>query len=120
MQAYLCHESCEENGSIIESAGGWAGKCAIVRADGALLRSTLNDGVSIEDVRNKWPQIVDLSNAKKLNTIGEASGALMNSLEKLRGGQSDNESEGVVYEFTNKETILYALAGRNGVIQDIK
>lgn len=25
--AWLCHEDCEENGSIIESAVGWAGKC---------------------------------------------------------------------------------------------
>lgn len=24
---WLCHESCEENGSIIESAAGWASKC---------------------------------------------------------------------------------------------
>jgi len=25
--AWLCHESCEDNGSLIEAAGGWAGKC---------------------------------------------------------------------------------------------
>lgn len=24
---WLCHENCAENGSIIESALGWAGKC---------------------------------------------------------------------------------------------
>lgn len=24
---WLCHEDCTENGSIIESALGWAGKC---------------------------------------------------------------------------------------------
>ena len=24
---WLCHESCEENGSIIDSAVGWVGKC---------------------------------------------------------------------------------------------
>ena len=27
--AYLCHEDCEENGAIIEAAGGWAGKCKL-------------------------------------------------------------------------------------------
>lgn len=27
--AWLCHESCEDNGSIIESAVGWAGKCKL-------------------------------------------------------------------------------------------
>ena len=25
--AWLCHEDCNDNGSIIEAAGGWAGKC---------------------------------------------------------------------------------------------
>jgi len=24
---WLCHEDCNENGSIIEAALGWAGKC---------------------------------------------------------------------------------------------
>ena len=26
---WLCHEDCMDNGSVIESAGGWAGKCKI-------------------------------------------------------------------------------------------
>jgi len=26
---WLCHENCKENGSIIESAAGWATKCKI-------------------------------------------------------------------------------------------
>ncbi len=25
--AWLCHEDCEDNGSVIEIAGGWAAKC---------------------------------------------------------------------------------------------
>ena len=25
--AWLCHEDCQDNGSVIEAAGGWAGKC---------------------------------------------------------------------------------------------
>ena len=25
--AWLCHEDCPDNGSVIEAAGGWAGKC---------------------------------------------------------------------------------------------
>ena len=27
--AWLCHEECEDSGSIIEAAGGWAGKCEL-------------------------------------------------------------------------------------------
>lgn len=45
-----------------------------------------------------------------MNTIGEASGALMQSLEGLKTGQVDQQS-GNVFEFTNRDTILYALGG---------
>lgn len=24
---WLCHETCEDNGSVIEAAAGWVGKC---------------------------------------------------------------------------------------------
>lgn len=51
-----------------------------------------------------------MTGAKKLNSISEASGALMNALEGLRDGQG-GESAGDVYEFSNTETILYALGG---------
>ena len=25
--AWMCHEDCQDNGQIVETAGGWAGKC---------------------------------------------------------------------------------------------
>jgi len=28
---WLCHENCDENGSIIESAAGWATKCKTLK-----------------------------------------------------------------------------------------
>ena len=27
---WLCHESCQDNGSIIETAAGWVGKCQFI------------------------------------------------------------------------------------------
>ena len=30
---YLCHEDCQENGAIVEAAGGWAGKCENLQFD---------------------------------------------------------------------------------------
>ncbi|XP_057653667.1 peroxisomal multifunctional enzyme type 2-like isoform X1 [Diorhabda carinulata] len=107
--AYLCHESCQENGSIIEAAAGWAGRCTIVRANGALLRSNIEDGVSIENVKTNWETIRDISNAKRLDSIQDATGALIASLEGLKSGniESDNED---VFNFCNKDKILYALA----------
>ncbi|KAJ8924435.1 hypothetical protein NQ315_007231 [Exocentrus adspersus] len=108
--AYLCHESCQENGSVIESAAGWAGKCTVVRSNGSLLRTKITDGVSIEAVRDKWEKITDLSKVERVNTIQEATGALMASLEGLRSNQEENgEEDSTSYEFTNKDAILYAL-----------
>ncbi|CAG9821656.1 unnamed protein product [Phaedon cochleariae] len=108
--AYLCHESCQENGSIIESAAGWAGRCAIIRANGSLLRSRIADDVSVENVRDRWTKITDVSDSQILGTIQDATGALMASLEGLKsgdGGAGVDESD--IYQFTNRDIILYAL-----------
>lgn len=111
----MCHESCQENGSIIESAAGWAGKCTIVRSNGSLLRTKISDKVNIENVRDNWEKITDISNAKRINTIQDATGALMTSLEGLRSRQERGGEEEEVdnYEFNNKDAILYALGGNN-------
>lgn len=113
-QAYLCHESCQENGSIIESAAGWAGRCTIVRANGSLLRRRPEDDVSIENVRDNWSIIRDISNAQRLESIQDATGALMSSLDGLRSGTDGvGGEESDVFQFCNKDTILYALGGKN-------
>ncbi|RZC40486.1 peroxisomal multifunctional enzyme type 2, partial [Asbolus verrucosus] len=106
--AYLCHESCSENGIIIESAAGWAGKCHIIRSNGSLLRTKITDGVTLENVRDNWQNITSMSNAEHLNSIQEATGSLITSLEGLRTGTVDKE-EADIYEFTQKDIILYAL-----------
>lgn len=111
--AFLCHESCEENGSIIESAAGWAGKCTIVRANGSLLRSKITDGVSIEDVQRRWEKITDIDDSQRLNSIQEATGALITSLEGLRSNPGTNAARNneVIFEYISKDVILYALGG---------
>ncbi|CAH1978141.1 unnamed protein product [Acanthoscelides obtectus] len=105
--AFLCHESCQENGSIIESAAGWAGKCAIFRSNGALLRSTVVDDVTVEKVRDKWDQICDLSNAKRMTSAQESTGALMEALEGLKNKVEEETVD--TYEFGSKDAMLYAL-----------
>lgn len=51
---WLCHEDCSENGSIIESALGWAGKCHLIRSNGCILRSNKNELVNPEAVQDNW------------------------------------------------------------------
>jgi len=67
--AYLAHESCTDNGSVVEAAAGWAGKCHVVRSQGGLLRQRIGDPVTIEDVAKNWGKIVDMSRAERVETI---------------------------------------------------
>lgn len=108
MQAYLCHESCPENGSIIESALGWAGKCHIVRANGVQLRKNITDNVTIENVRKVWDNITNMKNAKHFDTIQEITGELINGLNPTSEEESSEEDS---FSFGSKDLIVYALGG---------
>ncbi|XP_049787799.1 peroxisomal multifunctional enzyme type 2 isoform X1 [Schistocerca cancellata] len=109
---WLCHEECEETGSIIESAAGWAGKCHLVRGKGVILRQKLTDDVILETVRDKWPEVIDMSGAERLESIQEASGSLMTALEEMKAGgavPTGQKSVSGQYSYTNRDLILYAL-----------
>lgn len=64
--AFLCHESCTDNGSVIETAAGWAGKCQVVQSKGDLLRAGITDTVTIENVRDNWRNVTNMNNAERL------------------------------------------------------
>ena len=61
--AWLCHEDCMENGSVIESAGGWAGKYRWQRSSGHIFESADNSKTtSLEKVRDNWTSVVGMNN----------------------------------------------------------
>lgn len=66
----MCHESCPDNGSVVEAAAGWAGKCHVVRSRGGLLRQRIGDPVTVEDVARNWGKVVDMSRAERVESIG--------------------------------------------------
>lgn len=107
---YLCHESNEDNGAIIESAAGWASKLHFVRGEGQVLRTSLHEDVNLEYVRDVWSKVTDMSRAKHLDRIAEASGTLMGVLEKLES-KSDVEEFTDTFTFGPKDCALYALGG---------
>ncbi|XP_008559784.1 peroxisomal multifunctional enzyme type 2 [Microplitis demolitor] len=113
---WLCHENCTENGSIIESALGWAGKCHLIRSNGCILRKSINDSVTPEDVRDNWDKVTDMSNAKHCDSIAEATGELMSVVEQLSNRKADDSSSSsfnpkytMKYSYNIKDVILYAL-----------
>lgn len=117
--AYLCHESCEDNASYIDTAAGWAGKYKIVRSRGALLRNDRSEPVTIENVKNAWDKVTDMRNPKTLNGLQDTIAELMSAV----GGESDEDvveepkqviskslaKDDNVYEYNSKDAILYAL-----------
>jgi hypothetical protein len=67
--AYLCHEECEENGSVFEVAGGYVAKLRWSRTEGALFDY---DNFTPEEVRAKWEKLpisLKIRNSQKDNKI---------------------------------------------------
>uniref|UniRef100_A0A146L102 Peroxisomal multifunctional enzyme type 2 n=1 Tax=Lygus hesperus TaxID=30085 RepID=A0A146L102_LYGHE len=109
---WLCHEQCQENGAVIESAAGWASKYAIIRGQGSVFRKSISESATPENVRDAWGKISDTqSKFERISSIEEATGSLFGAIESLKSG--DSTSAGLTYEdsfeFTNKDCILYAL-----------
>ena len=50
--AYLCHESFEENGSVIETTGGWVTKIKVQQGKGVILKKphTMEDGETPSEI----------------------------------------------------------------------
>ena len=59
---WLCHEDSSENGSVIESAGGWAGKYMWQRSPGHIFQvpNGANKKPSLEAVRDHWENVTSM------------------------------------------------------------
>ncbi|XP_063830673.1 peroxisomal multifunctional enzyme type 2-like isoform X1 [Ostrinia nubilalis] len=110
--AYMVHESFEGNGSVIDSTLGYASKLHYVRSVGTPLKKTPSDAVTIESVKQFWPQVVDMKNATHLDKIAEVTIDLAEKLQdfedraKMDGGKNVYRSE---YSYDSKDLALYAL-----------
>lgn len=106
--AYLCHENTEDNGNVIESACGWATKLHIIRGKGSLLRSSIDDRVTPEFVRDKWSAVTDMTNARHFANMAEASGYLGAIMEELKDPSLKDRIEDT-FNYSAKDLILYSL-----------
>jgi 3-hydroxyacyl-CoA dehydrogenase/3a,7a,12a-trihydroxy-5b-cholest-24-enoyl-CoA hydratase len=81
--AWLCHESCEENGALFEVGGGYVGKLRWERAAGALYR--LSRPMTPEAVKSKWSSIVDFGKATHPANVTDSMKPIMDNLGTAKG-----------------------------------
>ncbi|KAL5482279.1 hypothetical protein EMCRGX_G022586 [Ephydatia muelleri] len=119
--AFLCHESCQDSGIIVETGGGWTAKVRLQKSSGAVFH---HKPFSIEDVSTNWSKITDMSKPLYHTTnegimayafsvlSGESgTGTSVTGLEPKEEAKKVGDA-GVragVYTYTPRDVILYAL-----------
>lgn len=82
-----------------------------IRGKGAVLRSSVSENVTPENVRDAWEKVTDMQNATHVDSITEATGTLVELLDVMNVNQTESVAGEYTdeFSFTNKDLILYAL-----------
>jgi hypothetical protein len=88
---YLCHESCADNGCVVECGGGWAGKLRRERSRGVFFdgaQSGSSEAYEVEDVARRWREIMSFEDADHPESNQEALGIIMEHVEASKERRS--------------------------------
>lgn len=76
--AWLCHETCTENGSLFEAGAGYVTKHRFQRTKGHAFDL---DTFSPEAVRDNWEKVIDWNGATIPESINDTLAEGMNNVE---------------------------------------
>ncbi len=77
--AYLCHESCEENGSLFEVGGGFYSKLRWERTEGKTFR--IGRKVTPENVQTSWSEITSFEKSTHPANIAASMQPIMSNVQ---------------------------------------
>jgi NAD(P)-dependent dehydrogenase (short-subunit alcohol dehydrogenase family) len=77
---FMCHESSDANGEIIEAGGGWHAKIRVERAKGTYIPGEF----SVEDVQQHWERIGDFTETQHPTLIAQS---LMAALDAAKASK---------------------------------
>lgn len=108
---YLCHESCSDNGSLFEVAGGWMAKVRLEKSSGAMVRRS-NAPMTVEDVRDNWKDIVSFATPLHHVAQSDTISYIWDAIRKMENKDDGNTDEVFTqtFSYTANQVILYALA----------
>ena len=121
--AYLCHDSCQENGGLFEVGGGFMAKLRWERTVGKSFKP--GRPLTPDTVQAAWSEITDFKNATHPTNVNEAlAPAIENLSAKSKGGNEfidldqalGAEIKGMTSKYDERDLALYALgvgAGQN-------
>mgnify|MGYP000571984797 CR=1 FL=1 len=78
LAAFLCHEQCEENGSLYEVGAGWYGKVRWQRSEGVGLPA--GEPVTVADIAKHWQAINSFDQPHYPNDTAEAGMHMLKNL----------------------------------------
>ena len=97
---YLCHESCEENGGLFETAAGWASRLCWQGSKGYQFRQCSNL-LTPEIVRDNWEHMSDWTAPRYASGGQSTIVEVMDSVKKL----SNNENGPNVTSINDHSTV---------------
>lgn len=85
-----------------------------IRGKGAVLRTSVDENVTPEKVRDAWEKVIDMKNATHVDSITEATGTLVELLDSMNVNPSESTAGEYAdeFSFTSKDLILYALGSK--------